>query len=379
MKEQNGHIFKASGAYYLKYRTDVVEGDKVIRKLKTHRLGDVDDLCRTISDARKLAKEFLAPFNKEGGVTAQSSITLKSFVENHWLPSLEITVRPATRYGYKRTWESYLEPVLGKKALRDIRRADTVPYLRELQVEKGGRTARSAKAVGSAIFSYANLLEITESNPFAGRLLPRHERQDQHATSLNEFVAQLAALKSQPQARAAIGLGYFAGLRPAEVRGVKWEEYDARMGQLLICRSIWRTEENGTKTPGAEGLVPVSQTLAQLLEDLRLHDGGPTEGFILRNENGWSMSLENLVRRVILPTLRPLNIPWYGFKSLRLGAGTVLTLASGDRGLSAKGLLRHENLSTTTAFYVKDVPAETKAAVQRVNELFQKCSKELAA
>ena len=88
--------------------------------------------------------------------------------------------------------------------------------------------------------------------------------------------------------------------------------------------------------------------------------------------------LRSPLRPLLLPTLRPLNIPWYGFYSLRRGAGTITTLAAGDRGLSAKGLLRHKTLSTTTQFYVKDVPGETKAAVQRVSELFQNCSKEVA-
>jgi len=376
MRQQKGFVFKASGAWYVKYREDVIERGKAIRKLRTHRLADVNDFCRTPSEARKLAAEFLKPLN-EGQLSAQSTVTLADFVRNNWLPSLESTVRPATRYGYKQTWGDYLEPRFGRMALRDIKKVDTVPYLRKLQVEKGARSARNAKAVGSAIFAYANLLEITESNPFAGRLLPKHEREDQHAASMNEVVAQLAALKSEPQARAAIGLGFFCGLRPAEIRGVKWEDYDPKVGQLLIRRSVWRTKENGTKTEDAQGLVPVNEVLAQYLDDLRRHDGNPSEGFILRNENGGSMSLENLVRRTILPTLRPLNIPWDGFYSLRRGAGTMVTLAAGDRGLSAKGLLRHKTLTTTTQFYVKDVPAETQAAVQRVSELFHKSSKEL--
>ncbi len=292
MRQQKGCVFKASGTWYVKYRDNVLENGKVKRKLLTHPLAKVDDYCRTKSDARKLAKEFLEPVNEEK-LDARSTMSLKSFVEDHWLPSLESTVRPATRYGYKRTWHDYLEPAFDGKPLRDIKRGLVVPHLRKLQIDKGPRAARSAKAVGSAIFAYANLLEIVEHNPFAGRLLPKHERTEQQAVSINEIAAQLAALKSEPQARAAIGLGFFAGLRPAEIRGLKWEDYDAGSRQLLIRRSMWRTRENGTKTPDAEGLVRVKDTLAQYLEDLRQHDHCPTTGFILRNENGGSMSLEN--------------------------------------------------------------------------------------
>ena len=55
MRQQTGFVFKASGGWYVKYREDVLENGDIVRKLKTHRLADVDDECRTISDARKLA------------------------------------------------------------------------------------------------------------------------------------------------------------------------------------------------------------------------------------------------------------------------------------------------------------------------------------
>src|SRR5215470_14530903 len=185
--KQQGFIFKTSGAWYVKYRDNRIEGGQLTRKLITHRLADVNDYCRTKSDARKVANEFLKPFN-EGKLDARSTITLSDFVEHHWFPSVE-TLRDATVHGYRQTWRDYLEKPFGKMALRDIKRTDTVPYLRKLQ-QTGARVARSAKAVGSAIYSYANLLEIVEHNPFAGRLLPKHERTEQHATTLNEVAAQ---------------------------------------------------------------------------------------------------------------------------------------------------------------------------------------------
>jgi hypothetical protein len=52
-------------------------------------------------------------------------------------------------------------------------------------------------------------------------------------------------------------------------------------------------------------------------------------------------------------------------------------MAAGDRGLAAKGLLRHASLTTTTAHYVDSVPSETREAVDEVGRLFQNCSKEL--
>lgn len=379
MKQQKGFIFKSSGAWYLKYREDVVEDGKVTRKLKTHRLADVDDYCRTESDAKKLAADFLRPLN-EGRLDARSTMTLTDFVEaknTGWLAYIEDEVRPATEHGYKQTWELYIKPQFGRMALRDIRRRDVVPYLRKLSTKTGSRVAKYAKTVGSMIFNYAILLEVMDSNPFAGKMLPKTKRTQQPVTELNEFSAMLHALKDQPQARAALGLTFFGALRPSEVRGLKWPNYDPRSRQMLIQCSRWGTEENETKTDEATALVPVNDPLADLLGELWEHDGRPSEGYVLRGERGGSLNLANLARRVIVPTLKAVGIEWRGYYAMRRGAGTIATIVARDKGLAAKGLLRHKTLSTTTEYYIDSVPSETRLAVEEVGRLFHNCSIEL--
>jgi integrase len=263
MRQQAGHVFKASHGWYVKYRTDVIEDGVVKHKLKTHRLADVDDRCRTISDARKLATDFLKPLN-EGRVTVQSSMSLTDFVEDTWLPWIKTQVRAATEYGYKRTWKTYIKPKFGSTALRDIRKRDVVPFLLKLSIETGARVAKYAKTVGSMIFNHAILLEIVESNPFTGKLLPKIPRTAQHDTELNEFAVMLTALNSEPQARAALGLMFFGGLRPSEVRGLTWPDYDPRSRHLFVHTSRWRKDQNETKTDEATALIPVSVPLAGL-------------------------------------------------------------------------------------------------------------------
>ncbi len=379
MRQQEGFIFKASGAWYLKYREDVVENNEIVRKLKTHRLADVDDRCRTISDARKLAKEFLKPLN-EGKLDARSTMSLTDFVEQHWLKWAETQTRPATYYGYKRTWGTYLKPKFGKQALRDIRKRDVIPYLLKLSSGTGTRVAKYSKAIGSMIFNYAVQLEIVESNPFFGKMLPKSKHTPQHDTELNEFAAMQAALKNELQARVCLGLMFFAGLRPSEVRGLQWPDYDPRSRVLFVHSSRWRKQQNQTKTDEATALVPVNAPLFGLLDELREHDGFPQQGYILRGErNGDSLNLDNLSRRVIAPTLKAVGLEWCGYYSLRRGAGTMTTMVARDRGLAAKGLLRHSSLTTTAAHYIDSVPEETRKAVDAVGELFQKCSKELTA
>jgi integrase len=115
------------------------------------------------------------------------------------------------------------------------------------------------------------------------------------------------------------------------------------------------------------------------LGELHEHDGFPQTGYILRGERGDSLNLDNLSRRLIAPTLKAVGIEWRGYYSLRRGCATMATVVARDRGLAAKGLLRHASLTTTAAHYIDSVPSETREAVEEVGRLFQNCSKELMA
>lgn len=227
------------------------------------------------------------------------------------------------------------------------------------------------------VFNYAIQLEMVESNPFEGKMLPKRKRKQGHAVNFDEAAAMFAALKNDPQATVALGLMFFASLRPSEARGVKWEHYDPRNRQLLVCCSRWRTTENETKTEEATGLVPVNGELSLLLAELHQHDGFPQTGYILRGERGNSLNLDNLSRRVIAPTLQKVGITWRGYYSLRRGCGTMATEVKGDNGLAAKSLLRHKNLATTTQFYVASIPAEAREASELMGQKFALASRNM--
>jgi integrase len=270
---------------------------------------------------------------------------------------------------------AYLKPKFGRLALRDVRKRDIVPFLMSLS-KTGPRVAKYAKCVGSMIYNQAVQLEVIEANPFTGKMLPKVKRTVMHDTTLNEFAAMQTALRNELQARVCLALMFFGGLRPSEVRGLHWPDYDPKTRQLLIQHSRWGTEENDTKTDEANAMVPVNQPLFDLLSELHEHDGFPQDGYVLRGERGGSLNLANLARRVIAPTLTVVGLEWHGYYAMRRGAGTLATLVARDRGLAAKGLLRHKSLSTTTEYYIDSVPAETRQASDLVGELFHNCSKE---
>jgi hypothetical protein len=126
------------------------------------------------------------------------------------------------------------------------------------------------------------------------------------------------------------------------------------------------------KTEGSAKPIPVIETLRVILAELRDAEGNPQNGPMLRGERGKRpLNLDNLARREIKPTLRKAGIPWHGWYSLRRGIGTQITAESKDP-LAAKGMLRHESVATTEAHYIKDVPENTRNAMQTVEQRIRK-------
>ena len=186
----------------------------------------------------------------------------------------------------------------------------------------------------------------------------------------------------QGVARTAVALIFFCALRPGEARAARWEDYDGKV--LRIRASMWRTHTTLPKTAESVAPVPVAETLADILQASRR-----ASGYILASPLGRPVDLHNLAARTVIPRLSRCALcdkaekehrsndhtfqllpAWHGWYSLRRGAATLAV--SLDSQLAAKTLLRHSNIATTQAHYIKSVPADALRAVEKMDALFRK-------
>jgi integrase len=138
---------------------------------------------------------------------------------------------------------------------------------------------------------------------------------------------------------------FFAGLRPGEARGARWQDYDGKT--LSVKQSVWRKHTTDPKTAGAAKPVLVIEPLRELLAELLESEGNPANGPILRGTKGGPLDLNMLAKRVIRPALRnPLNY----------------------RDPETKP----SSVNTTLAHYIKDVPEVTANGMALVEQLFGK-------
>ena len=232
----------------------------------------------------------------------------------------------------------------GEIRLRDFRTAHAANTLTYFVGKGWGRSSlKHAKSLLSGVFTYAKNLGVLDGmNPVQGTIIPRKAPApaETHASTPDEVVAILDVLKRAKdveeryklQAQTAIGLMFFAGLRPGEARGARREDYDGQ--RLTVKQSVWRKHTTDPKTASAAKPVLVIEPLRDTLAGLREVEGNPRNGPILRGAKGKPLDLNMLAKRVIRPALRNREnyrdsnaknwkpIEWQGFYSLRRGIAT---------------------------------------------------------
>jgi integrase len=137
------------------------------------------------------------------------------------------------------------------------------------------------------------------------------------------------------RAAVAVALGFFGAMRPIEIRGLMWSDYDGT--ELHIQRGYFKGDVP-LKTKGSNRRIKVIEPLRSLLNKLPR-----SGGYILQNSEGKPLDLDSLNGRVITPALK---------------ADT-----SGNP-LNASGHLGHADLGTTMQHYTKPQRGSINAALE---------------
>jgi integrase len=262
--------------------------------------------------------------------------------------------------------EAKLDKVLiGKFAMGDACRLLDEFATRDLNVN----CIAHIRNVASQIFADAAhpASGVIQANPFAGAKMRQSAKpaKPTHKYTVGEIHAMLHALKGHTQAQVAVGLTFFAALRPGEARGTRWENYDGE--HLGVDSSVWRTHETAPKTEESSQFISVAGPLRLLLSQLHDEMGNPSEGYILRGVTGCSLNLDRLAQITIRPTLKLAGLRWHGYYAGRRSGATVATSKTKDPTGTAS-MLRHKDARTTMQFYIGLTPEAQERAVKAVGD-----------
>src|SRR5215471_12965974 len=253
-RKQKGQRFETDKAFFLRYYHTTEDGN---RKRKAVLLAYKSDLYRSWADVEPLIEAELKRVNAQSENTIPTGrVALSDFVEKEYLPWCEANKSAPTANGYKRVWEVYLKPHLADITL-GLQTAQLIAVLtKHAKDGKGSRTLSHIKWMLSGVYVYAIADGIVPKNPVPeAKWLVKVARPEKQAEYSLETVLSMIRILEPLDIRAAVAvaLAYFAALRPAEIRGLEWADYDG--SELAVKRTVWRNKVGETKTEGSASSV----------------------------------------------------------------------------------------------------------------------------
>ncbi len=408
-----GAVRLKNGSFHLQYRDQEgkLRSTWLCRKDRTHKT-ETSQSVRELAEQkiRELAdaEQKLAALENNDG--APPDMRVCDFWENVYVPWAkqvkpgvgEPNLRPSTLEGYEQVWSQHLKAHFGEKTLRSYETSTATKFLTDLSQTLGRNTLHHVRSLMSGIFSNAISQGYIKVSPDGGKTWAAAQNPIKDAGvlgktarpaktghySLKEALLILAALSDCVECQLVMALSFFWGLRPSEIRGLRWEDFcDGSSETCAICKEDdWDIEvahvhirraidkqgnETGLKTDEAEQPLPLMIPIAMPLQIWRDQCGHPTKGWLFENKNGNPADLRDWVRTKIRPALKT-PLKWKGLYAGRRGAATMLLQLSGN-ALASQQLLRHKPGSVVTArHYLKAVPQALLAGTKLVEDAVEK-------
>lgn len=241
-----------SKIFYLRFKT--IDG-----KRKDVRIGDATEI--SLKEARELAiTQHSVKTDQEDGV----DLTFAEVISMYKRSPKFRDYSEKTQTWHQSIYNNHLLPKFGKRGIRTIRRGEWVAFLEGLITEKGGgTTARSAKNVAQAVYTWAEQREYVDYNILRGvkhvaklgvkkRVLSREE--------LKALWQIMLTSKHSLKISACTRIIMLTGQRVGETSGML-------VGEVDLDKGIWTIPESKTKN-GRRHIVPLSDQATSILRQV---------------------------------------------------------------------------------------------------------------
>lgn len=261
-----------------------------------YRINGKEDRCSLgtypdigLADARKrhLAARALvanginpkAHWKAEKAAGAEREANSFEVVAREWLDLREAGWTKSHHAKQRARLENHVFPLVGRKPIAEVGVSDLRPVLDRLVKADKGEQAHRVMAAVSSVFKYAVATERHDRNPAAdmsAAMPPRRKRNFATITDPQQVGALLRAMDGYQGAAttaAALRLAPLVFVRPGELRGARWEEFDLdhRDGPRWVIpparRKLAKPAKEDPMT--APHVVPLSLQAVGILRELQ--------------------------------------------------------------------------------------------------------------
>lgn len=351
-----GKIFR------LKYRIDGKEKTLTIGKYPAVSLSEARQAAE---NARRLLVSGQDPSEaKQQAKRERQTAALNTFesIARRWHSDNLIRWKENHAARVLRYFETDVFPVIGAMSIQEIRVSDIKAVLDGVMVRGVNNTAEKIREWTGAIFDYAVMLEIVETNPAYSlrKYIPAKQTDHRPALpreELTEFFRRLILAEIEPQNRIALILNMLTFLRSTELRGGQWNEIDFDAAVWTVPAQRMKHEKTAPKPPHT---VPLADWTLELLAELKEITGNTPFLFPSRTKTDGVIS-DATIGRIIERMGYKGRVTPHGFRSL---ASSVLNEQGFNPDAIERQLAHIENNKIRAAYNRADYLNERKEFMQ---------------
>jgi len=315
-------------------------------------------------------------------------ISLKEY-GTRWLESAEGDLASRTHRSYKQLFTRHIDPTLGRKKVRELRRRDVRQFLAtKRQGGLGKNSIRLIKATLSTILAQAVEDELLQANPALGRFRgvrqpgvsvadvnPMDQEQSQ---GFDETLTRLQVEnRITPLYAMFFRLLHGTGVRPSEARALQPGHLDLVKGTVGVEQSAdlhnrikaTKTEETRVVDLSARLRTRLQEYLSRLTLEAMAHGKAQPDLLFPGDANG--LLDESQLRKVFKWILQQAMLPHFRVYDLRHTYASRL-LSAGVPLLYVSKQLGHRKPTTTLKYYAKWIPSEDRRYVDTLDAAFEK-------
>lgn len=355
---------KRRKTWVARWRESVIQLDGTTKRvLRAEVLGLVSDLSER--EARNKMALLLRPIN-EGKYRPEATITFGQFLKECWEPAVVPQLKPSSVRYYGLQIRCHLLPTFGTWHIRDITKAEVQRFLanKRKQGFSGSSLHGMRTALGKVLQAAVDWSYLEQNSARGIRLGDRTPTQER-AYLLPEQLSPLLNSLSEPCRKLGV-IAVLTGLRIGELLALRWKHVDFVHDVIHVRETVHEGLFGSPKTKSSRRDVPMSQPVREALMAQRGERiGADAEILIFTSRNGTPLNPKNLLRRVLQPACRKLNLPVISWHSFRHTHATLLGEV-GESLRTAQAILGHSDLKTTLNIYTHAIPESQRRAVEKV-------------
>lgn len=281
-----------------------------------------------------------------------------------WLERGAARWKPGTQAAYRQRAENHVLPVFGKTKAEALTTPRIQHWIDGMQ-RKGldASTIDNVSRILSGALREAVQIGILPTNPAVGVRRPPVETKEAATWNSVQIDAMMRAVASEPFWNALYRLALATGMRPGEIRALKWSDVDHKRGIVTVRRTMTKDADGRvvmgktTKTGKSRQNAVSASTLkalkswetAQKERRLALGPDWIDDGLVFDRGDGRFLPLTTWQKAHARFT-ETAKIPAITFHQLRHTSATI-SLEAGQHPLIVSRRLGHRSIQTTLDVY----------------------------